>query len=128
MLNSPKASRVMALSSQLVSFLVLVPISQLIQNPSGDPLSISHISSSTTGIQCTFNGIDQSMTTVTGAELVDVGPPQTQVSASCHDMSMERRDDTVHVTFIGAADGLFTQDFPVDGESVQISMLIHSTL
>lgn len=32
---------------------------------------------------CTFHGIDNSVTTVSGAELVDVGPPQTQVSGSC---------------------------------------------
>ncbi|KAE8150471.1 hypothetical protein BDV25DRAFT_154289 [Aspergillus avenaceus] len=47
-------------------------------------LSISHIASSTAGVSCTFNGIDDSVTTVTGAQTVDVGPPQTQISGSCH--------------------------------------------
>ncbi|KAJ5295438.1 hypothetical protein PENANT_c001G08700 [Penicillium antarcticum] len=87
----------------------------------GDPLSISHISSNTAGIQCTFNGIDHSVTTVTGAELVDVGPPQTQLSGSCHPVGMKRRNDNVHVSFIGAADGKFTQDFPINGGWVQIT-------
>jgi len=45
-------------------------------------LSISHISSPG-GASCTFYGIDGSVTKVTGTELVDVGPPQTQISGSC---------------------------------------------
>ncbi|KAL2798470.1 hypothetical protein BJX66DRAFT_295758 [Aspergillus keveii] len=48
-----------------------------------NPLSISHIMSSTNGVACTFNGVDNSVTTVSGAQTVDVGPPQTQVSGSC---------------------------------------------
>lgn len=48
-----------------------------------NPLSISHIESNTNGVSCVFNGIDHSVTTVNGAQLVDVGPPQTQVSGSC---------------------------------------------
>lgn len=74
------------------------------------------------------------MTTVNGAELVDVGPPQTQVSASCHAIGsslgssqsspMGHGNDVVQVTFIGAANGQFTQDFPINGGRVQISMFI----
>ncbi|GAT19444.1 similar to An07g00330 [Aspergillus luchuensis] len=51
---------------------------------SGNPLSISHISSTTGGVKCTFNGIDNSVTTINGAQTVDVGPPQTQISGTCH--------------------------------------------
>ncbi|OGE52860.1 hypothetical protein PENARI_c009G11921 [Penicillium arizonense] len=95
----------------------------------GNPLSISHISSNTAGIQCTFNGIDHSVTTVTGAELVDVGPPQTQVSASCHAIGSSptpqspvvHPNNDVQVTFIGAANAQFTQLFPTNGGSVQIT-------
>lgn len=47
-----------------------------------DPLSISHINS-LGGATCTFFGIDGSVTTVVGAQTVDVGPPQTQISGSC---------------------------------------------
>ena len=35
------------------------------------------------GATCTFYGIDGSVTTVTKAETVAVGPPQTQVSGTC---------------------------------------------
>ncbi|KAJ5770449.1 uncharacterized protein N7511_002500 [Penicillium nucicola] len=87
----------------------------------GNPLSISHISSNTAGIQCTFNGIDKSVTTVTGHELVDVGPPQTQLSGSCQATGVKLRSDIVHVSFIGAADAQFTQDFPVNGGWIQIT-------
>ena len=45
-------------------------------------LSISHIKS-LGGATCTFFGIDGSKTTVVGAQTVDVGPPQTQISAVC---------------------------------------------
>lgn len=48
-----------------------------------NPLSISHIQTNTEGVTCVFNGIDHSVTTVIGTQLVDVGPPQTQVSGSC---------------------------------------------
>ncbi|CAI7660799.1 unnamed protein product [Penicillium glandicola] len=96
-----------------------------------NPLSISHISSNTAGVQCTFNGIDNSVTIVDGAQLVDVGPPQTQVSASCQGSgssstppSTPPRDhsdgDEVYVTFLGAADAQFTQSFPSNGEWVEI--------
>ncbi|KAL1847171.1 hypothetical protein Plec18167_002014 [Paecilomyces lecythidis] len=47
-----------------------------------NPLSISHISSDG-GATCSFKGVDGSNTVVVGAETVDVGPPQTQVSGSC---------------------------------------------
>ncbi|KAJ5503686.1 hypothetical protein N7463_006560 [Penicillium fimorum] len=101
-----------------------------------NPLSISHISSNTAGVQCTFNGIDHSVTIVNGVQLVDVGPPQTQVTASCQAQGSDSsstppstnpapvgdhpRGNEVHVTFIGAADGQFTQSFPSNGEWVQI--------
>ncbi|KAJ5206588.1 hypothetical protein N7491_002797 [Penicillium cf. griseofulvum] len=102
-----------------------------------NPLSISHISSNTAGVQCTFNGIDHSVTIVNGAQLVDVGPPQTQVTASCQIQGSgsspappssdpdptgdHPHGDQVHVTFLGAADAQFTQDFPSNGEWVQIT-------
>lgn len=47
-----------------------------------NPLSISHIRSAG-GAVCSFHGIDGSDTVVVGAQTVDVGPPQTQVSGSC---------------------------------------------
>ncbi|KAI9932372.1 hypothetical protein MW887_009885 [Aspergillus wentii] len=53
------------------------------QNKISDPLSISHIVSTTGGVICTFNGIDHSVTTVNGAQTVDVGPPQTQINGAC---------------------------------------------
>jgi hypothetical protein len=87
-----------------------------------DPLSISHISSGTNGVSCTFHGIDNSDTTVNGAQTVDVGPPQTQVYGSCH---LNGRSPQVSVSFIGAADAQFSQSFPVDGSSVQISKSTH---
>ncbi|KAJ5157152.1 uncharacterized protein N7482_008252 [Penicillium canariense] len=70
-----------------------------------NPLSISHIASSTNGIDCTFHGIDNSVTTVNGAESVDTQP----------------RGNTVSVTFIGAADAKFEQVLPTDGSAVQIT-------
>ncbi|KAJ6125586.1 hypothetical protein N7471_012903 [Penicillium samsonianum] len=96
-----------------------------------NPLSISHISSNTAGVQCTFNGIDHSVTIVNGAQLVDVGPPQTQVTASCQAQGSHSSPappstpgstggDQVHVTFLGAANAQFTQSFPSNGESVKI--------
>ncbi|KAJ5287332.1 hypothetical protein N7478_003018 [Penicillium angulare] len=86
-------------------------------------LSISHVSSADGNVQCTFNGIDSSVTTINGAETVDVGPPQTQISGSCHlsDSTPLPPTEQVQVTFIGAADGEFMQSFPVGGGSVQIS-------
>ncbi|KAJ5374339.1 hypothetical protein N7517_006345 [Penicillium concentricum] len=102
-----------------------------------NPLSISHISSKTAGVQCTFNGIDHSVTVVNGAQWVDVGPPQTQVTASCQVQGSSSspappstdpapagdhpHGDEVHVTFIGAADAQFTQSFPSNGDWVQIA-------
>ncbi|KAL2012066.1 hypothetical protein VTN00DRAFT_4784 [Thermoascus crustaceus] len=50
--------------------------------PITNPLSISHIASKG-GATCTFYGIDGSVTTVVGAETVDVGPPQTQIKGTC---------------------------------------------
>ncbi|KAL4892309.1 hypothetical protein BDV59DRAFT_193822 [Aspergillus ambiguus] len=51
--------------------------------PITNPLSISHIMSNTGGVRCTFNGKDHSITSLDGAETVDVGPPQAQVSGEC---------------------------------------------
>lgn len=75
------------------------------------------------------------MTIVNGAELVDVGPPQTQITASCQVQgsgtspvppSTDHPDgDQVHVTFIGAADAQFTQSFPSNGEWIQIGTSIY---
>ncbi|KAJ6190999.1 hypothetical protein N7519_001020 [Penicillium mononematosum] len=97
-----------------------------------NPLSVSHISSNTAGVQCTFNGIDHSVTVVNGVQWVDVGPPQTQVTGSCQVQgsgssptppstpSTDPTGDNVHVTFMGAADAQFTQSFPSNGEWIEI--------
>lgn len=99
-------------------------------------LSISHISSADASVQCTFQGIDNSVTTVSGAELVDVGPPQTQISGSCSATGSggsttppstptsgnQGGNGNVEVVFIGAANAEFTQSFPVNGQAMQISM------
>ncbi|KAI9729352.1 MAG: hypothetical protein M1834_006875 [Cirrosporium novae-zelandiae] len=45
-------------------------------------LSISHISVGT-GAGCYFSGIDGGSTVVHSGQTIDVGPPQTQVSAYC---------------------------------------------
>ncbi|KAL9020575.1 MAG: hypothetical protein Q9185_002161 [Variospora sp. 1 TL-2023] len=47
-----------------------------------NPLSVSKISSQG-GATCGFSGIDGSLTVLVGAQTVDVGPPQTQISGSC---------------------------------------------
>jgi len=47
-----------------------------------NPLSVSHITS-LGGATCGFTGAEGSETTVVGAQTVDVGPPQPQVSGSC---------------------------------------------
>ena len=96
-------------------------------------MSISHISSNAAGVQCSFNGIDHSVTAVNGAETVDVGPPQTQVSGSCQELGSGPNPPTppiqpqpvggqVQVTFLGAANAQFTQSFPTNGQATQISM------
>lgn len=103
-------------------------------------LSISHISSADASVQCTFHGIDNSVTTVSGAELVDVGPPQTQISGSCsaagssgstttpsslssgNNGGQMENSGNIDVVFIGAANAEFTQSFPVNGQATQISM------
>ncbi|KAJ5738907.1 hypothetical protein N7493_002062 [Penicillium malachiteum] len=88
-------------------------------------LSISHISSSSSGVECTFTGVDGSSTTVDGVEEVDVGPPQTQVSGTCHELpAQRRRSSDVKVTFIGAADAEFVQYFPTDSQVVSISNVL----
>ncbi|OQE19924.1 hypothetical protein PENSTE_c014G09114 [Penicillium steckii] len=86
-------------------------------------LSVSSISSSTNGITCTFNGVDGSVTSVSGAQSADVGPPQTQVSGHCSKLwrrSQPQRRDSVAVTFEGAADAEFQQYFPTDGTPTKI--------
>jgi hypothetical protein len=68
---------------------------------------------------------------VSGAQTVDVGPPQTQVWGACSvgsappSQPTERRSSKgeVVITFIGAANAQFTQSFPINGANVQISML-----
>ncbi|KAL9006194.1 MAG: hypothetical protein Q9188_001073 [Gyalolechia gomerana] len=47
-----------------------------------NPLSVSKIQS-LGGATCGFTGIDGSRVVTVGAQTVDVGPPQTQVSGSC---------------------------------------------
>lgn len=145
-LNSLRVFQVMVPLSPSVGFCLLHPakVKPYDINPtsSGNPLSISHISSSTAGIQCTFNGIDHSVTMVHGAQWVDVGPPQTQVTGSCQTQESDSppappatpptpptppAEDQVHVTFFGAADAQFSQSFPVTGELVKISTFIYTS-
>ncbi|KAJ5792489.1 uncharacterized protein N7503_008467 [Penicillium pulvis] len=107
-----------------------------------DVLSISHISSADASVQCTFHGIDNGVTTVSGAELVDVGPPQTQISGSCsatgssgsttppsnppsgNNGGQGESSGNIEVVFIGAANAEFTQSFPVNGQATQISNVL----
>lgn len=53
-----------------------------------NPLSISHIQVGSPyggcSTDCTFYGIDGSVTQIYGAGFSDVGPPQTQVSGYCY--------------------------------------------
>ncbi|PYH44311.1 uncharacterized protein BP01DRAFT_86823 [Aspergillus saccharolyticus JOP 1030-1] len=98
-----------------------------------NPLSISHIASSTAGVTCTFAGIDHSTTTVSGAVTVDVGPPQTQIQGSCTaagspapppstpSTPSSGGQGSVAITFQGAANAQFTQSFPLDGTSTVIT-------
>ncbi|KAK6843506.1 hypothetical protein PG990_004615 [Apiospora arundinis] len=49
-----------------------------------NPLSISHINVNAPNyVSCTARGVDGSVTTVTGGQTKDVGPPQTQKSITC---------------------------------------------
>ncbi|EAU32957.1 predicted protein [Aspergillus terreus NIH2624] len=94
-----------------------------------DPLSVSHISSSTPNVACTFFGIDHSVTTVIGVGSVDVGPPQTQVRGACRTGNVpptepiqpQPSEGRVLITFIGAANAQFDQWFPVNGANTPIS-------
>ncbi|OJK00953.1 hypothetical protein ASPACDRAFT_42453 [Aspergillus aculeatus ATCC 16872] len=106
-----------------------------------NPLSISHIASSTAGVTCTFIGIDHSSTTVSGVATVDVGPPQTQTQGSCTAAGGSTtptpapapvepstpstpsggQGSSVTITFQGAADAQFSQSFPLDGTSTAIT-------
>ncbi|MCJ1243526.1 hypothetical protein MMC30_000723 [Trapelia coarctata] len=73
-----------------ITFQGATPEAQFTQSFPGDgtvvqitnPLSISHISS-LGGATCAFYGIDGSHTILVGAQTVDVGPPQTQISGVC---------------------------------------------
>lgn len=93
-----------------------------------DPLSVSHISSSTPNVACTFFGIDHSVTTVIGVGSVDVGPPQTQVRGACRTgdvppsepIQAQPSEGRVLITFIGAANAQFDQWFPVNGANTPI--------
>ncbi|KAE8370478.1 hypothetical protein BDV27DRAFT_119475 [Aspergillus caelatus] len=94
-----------------------------------NPLSISHIASSTNGVSCVFDGIDHSVTVVSDAETVDVGPPQTQISGACavgevpptqHERRSSDNQDVV-ITFVGAANAQFTWVFPTTGVATHIS-------
>ncbi|KAJ5556259.1 hypothetical protein N7494_000174 [Penicillium frequentans] len=90
-----------------------------------NPLSISHISNSDDGVECSFTGVDNSYTVVDGAVEVDVGPPQTQVSGRCFELpTPARRSYGAKVTFIGAADAQFVQYFPLDGLTYDISNVL----
>ncbi|KAE8377144.1 hypothetical protein BDV26DRAFT_219770 [Aspergillus bertholletiae] len=86
-----------------------------------NPLSISHIASSTDGVTCSFEGIDHSHTVVSGQETVDVGPPQTQVFGVCNRDSERRNRHEVLITFVGAANAQFSQSFPLDGAETRIT-------
>ncbi|PYI36684.1 hypothetical protein BP00DRAFT_441256 [Aspergillus indologenus CBS 114.80] len=103
-----------------------------------NPLSISHIASSTAGVTCTFIGIDHASTTVSGVATVDVGPPQTQTQGSCTAAGGSGSTpapvepstpstpaggpgSAVTITFQGAADAQFSQSFPLDGTSTAIT-------
>ncbi|KAJ6096495.1 hypothetical protein N7486_007241 [Penicillium sp. IBT 16267x] len=102
--------------------------------PISNVLSISHISSGDATVQCTFNGIDRSVTTVSGAQLVDVGPPQTQISGSCSAKGSATPppppnpppsgNGNIAVVFLGAANAEFTQSFPVNGQATQITNVL----
>ncbi|PYH88606.1 hypothetical protein BO71DRAFT_131851 [Aspergillus ellipticus CBS 707.79] len=92
-------------------------------------LSVSHISSSTDGVTCTFDGVDHGITTVSGVAEVDVGPPQTQVDGACsvgstpptHPVQSQPSGGEVLITFVGAANAQFSQQFPTDGSETTIS-------
>ena len=69
-------------SSGFYYSLSFTPLNIALTIIAANPLSISHIKSAG-GATCSFKGIDGSNTIVVGAQTVDVGPPQTQVSGSC---------------------------------------------
>ncbi|KAL8939087.1 MAG: hypothetical protein Q9211_002900 [Gyalolechia sp. 1 TL-2023] len=50
--------------------------------PINNPLSVSKIRS-LGGATCGFTGVDGTRVVVVGAQTVDVGPPQAQISGSC---------------------------------------------
>ncbi|KAF4632243.1 hypothetical protein G7Y89_g5879 [Cudoniella acicularis] len=64
------------------SFTLSVPTDGSVFGIKANPLSVSQISS-LGGASCSFVGIDGSHTVVVGAQTVDVGPPQAQISGSC---------------------------------------------
>ncbi|KAL8653768.1 MAG: hypothetical protein Q9210_001904 [Variospora velana] len=67
-------------SSSPASMFLQTSVANLIS--AANPLSVSKISSQG-GATCGFSGIDGSLTVLVGAQTVDVGPPQTQISGSC---------------------------------------------
>ena len=73
-----------ALSRLLRTFLLKFPRTciRLTCTITDNPLSVSHISLDGNAA-CTLHGIDDSVTTVTDGETVDVGPPQTQIWGTC---------------------------------------------
>ncbi|PWY66027.1 hypothetical protein BO70DRAFT_301870 [Aspergillus heteromorphus CBS 117.55] len=92
-------------------------------------LSVSHISSGMAGVTCTFNGVDNGVTTITGPGEVDVGPPQTQVQGACsqgstppsHPVQPKPSGGQVLITFVGAANAQFSQEFPTNGAETTIT-------
>ncbi|KAG4425329.1 hypothetical protein IFR04_001479 [Cadophora malorum] len=63
------------------SFTLAVPTDGTVF-PITNDLSVSKIAS-LGGATCAFDGVDGSHTVLVGAQTVDVGPPQVQVSGSC---------------------------------------------
>ncbi|KAJ5386773.1 hypothetical protein N7509_009314 [Penicillium cosmopolitanum] len=110
--------------SEIITFSAALATSASASPAKPNVLSISHITSSTNGVTCTFEGVDNSVTSLSGAGSVDVGPPQTQVSGHCSKLwrrnAQPQRRNTVFVTFEGAADAEFSQHFPTDGTPTKI--------
>ncbi|KAJ6002501.1 hypothetical protein N7451_005048 [Penicillium sp. IBT 35674x] len=74
-----KVTFIGAADAQFVQYFPIDGLTYSISNV----LSISHIELDKAGVTCTFDGVDNSVTSVTGPETVDVGPPQTQVKGTC---------------------------------------------
>lgn len=98
---------------------------------SDNTLSVSHIiADNTNSGVCTFNGIDGSVTVLSGETTADVGPPQQLVSGSCVRFTAvrPRSEFEVGITFIGAGPNPPTcfQLFPTDDNSYPIGKLLSS--